>query len=302
MLRKILLGMLFGVGCVYGSHVGITQIVEHPTLNKVRMGVIDELQAAKLEGLTMEFANAHGDVGTSVQIAQKFVGSKADVIVAITTPSAQAAVKASKGRVPVVFGTVTDPEGAKLMLPNVAGTSNRTPVKEQMKMMKRVRPGLKTVGVILNYGEDNSVKQLKAAEGYLNALGVNVKTSAVDNSSGVLMAVKRLMGSVDVIYLMLDNTVASALPVLLKVTREHGVPVFSSFVEAVESGALMGLALDEYDIGRETGKIVLRILKGEKAEDIGVVDPQKVMFAINKKEAERYGVSEEVMKEADVIY
>lgn len=302
MFKKIFLITFLSIHSLCAQHVAITQIVEHPSLNKVRDGIIDVLKSSNIKNLSYETANAHGDAATNVQIAQRFVAQKADIIVAITTPSAQAAVKASSGKIPVVFSTVTDPEGAKLISPFVAGTSNITPVKKQIELIKRAFPKAKTIGIVLNFGEDNSVKQYNQAKIIARELDITIKTSAIENSAEIQMATQRLMGKVDVIYLMMDNTVASALPVLLKIANQHNTPVVSSFVEAVEKGATLGLALDEYEIGRQTGNITLKILQGTSPEKIGTVNPNKIIFAINKEQARKYKIEKQLLIEADQIH
>lgn len=281
---------------LFAKVIGITQITSHQSLDAVQRGVMDVLKAERPED-SIIFANAQGDVSTAVQIAQKFVSDHADVIVAISTPSAQSAIRvASSQGIPVVFASVTDPVGAKLVGDlkhpggNVTGVRNNPPMEKQLDLIKRVLPGVKNIGIAINYGEDNNVFLLNKCQEVAKKLGLTIITAPVDGSSGVATAANHLVNKVDAIFLFQDNTVASALPALLKVTGEHRVPVFSAFPEAVEQGALMAYAFDEYEIGRQAGKIVLRILSGEKPGDIAVEDPQKLDLTVNEKVAEALGV------------
>ena len=114
------------------KRIAITAIVDHPSLNAIRQGVLDQLKAEGFEegkNLQVDFQSAQGNPSTDNQIDKKFAGDNPDVIVAITTPSAQAVAAATK-TIPVVFAGITDPIGAKLIQnwqpsgTNITGTSN----------------------------------------------------------------------------------------------------------------------------------------------------------------------------------
>lgn len=294
---------------IIGKTIGITQITSHDSLDQVRRGVEDTLKKEGNQNKVM-FANAQGNVATAIHIANKFVGEKVDAIVAITTPSAQAAIKAANGKIPVVFATVTDPIGAGLVDnlnrpgKNVTGTRNRPPIEDLLKLMKQVLPKIKSIGIVLNFGESNSVYLVEVIEKLTRLIGVEVFTAAAGSSSEVSIAAKSLVKKVDTILLIENNTVASALPGLLKVTDEAKMPVFSSFCEAVEKGAMLGLAFNEYEIGVQTGKIVQRILNGETPGDIAVEAPLKMDLVINKKVADVLGVNiaAEILQQANQVY
>lgn len=281
--------------------VGITQIVAHESLNKVYKGIIDVLKKEGFEDkkeIDIHFANAHGDMSTAVQIAEQFRAKNPKLIIAITTPSAQAVLNNIQGTsIPLIFATVTDPVGAKLVSSlqnpgkNVTGTRNVAPIRKQLQLLKSVLPELNTIGIVLNYSEDNSVQSLAMVQKEAKTLSIQVVTSATDNSSTVAESLAGIIHKVDAVFLLQDNTVASALPSLLHTAKMAKKPVFSTYVEAVRKGALMGLAYDEYYIGVQTGKIAVKVLKGTKASDIPVEDPHKLDLAINLKTAKDLGIS-----------
>ena len=294
--------------------IAITQIVGHASLDKVRQGVIDELAAngyrdGKAAHIT--FQNAQGSVVVATQIAQHFVAEHPDVIVAIATPSAQAAVNAAKKTaIPVVFATVTDPIQAKLVTNlqhpngNVTGTRNITAVAKQLEQIKQLMPNIKTIGIVLNYGEVNSVQLLHTITEDAAKMNITVKAAATPSSAEAQTAANSIMGQVDALLLLQDNTVASALPAVLKVAEKNNTPVFSTFLDAVQAGALAGVAYDEYAIGKQTGKIVVQILRGKKPGDIAVTDPNNVETAINLTTAKQLhlNLSKETLKQFKVIY
>ena len=257
------------------------------------------------------FENAYGNIATAAQIAQKFVSNHADVIIAIATPSAQTAIRAARDtHTPVVFATVTDPLKAQLISDlkhpgqNVTGTRNAPMVDKQIDLLRQTFPQLKSIGIILNYAEDNSVQLLQAINVYCKPLDIHVAAVAANTSAEVQTATKNLVGKADVLFLLQDNTVAAALPAVLKVAIDNKIPVFASYIEAVKAGALFGLAYDEYGIGYQTGLIAARILSGTRPGDIAVEDPKKIILAINQHTARQLGVTfkPELLKKAQYVF
>ncbi len=278
--------------------VAITQIVEHPALDACRKGVEDELAAqgfAVGDTLDWSYESAQGNPGTAAQIARKFVGDAPDVIVAISTPSAQAVVAATKD-IPVVFTAVTDPLGAKLIDDlqqpggNVTGMTDLSPIARHLDLIARITPNAKRIGVISNPGEANSVTLVTLIKEHAPARGMTVVQAAAPRSNDVLSAARSLVGKVDAIYVPTDNTVVSALEGVIKTGIENKLPVYAGDTDSVPRGAIAALGFNYYDVGRQTGAIVARILKGEKPGDIPVEGVQKTELAVNLKSAQAMGV------------
>lgn len=304
-LRKLLAGSLllasgFTAALAQAEvSVAITQIVEHPSLDAIRQGVQDELAERGYvvgENLNWDFQSAQGSPATAAQVARKFAGDAPDVIVAITTPSAQTAVSAARG-IPVVFAAVTDPVGAKLVKaldqPTrwVTGTTDMLPMDQHMALVKKIVPDAKKVGVIFNPGEANSVSSVQAVHKAAPAQGMSVVEAAATKSSDVLASARSLVGKVDAIYLPIDNTVISALEAVLKVAERADIPVITGDTDSVARGAVAAVGFDYYQVGRQTGVIVERILKGESPKNIPVEGVQIMDLVLNPAAAERMGVT-----------
>lgn len=278
--------------------VAITQIVEHPALDSCRKGVKDVLAEAGYvvgKNLKWDFENAQGNVATAAQIAKKFVGEQPDVIVAIATPSAQA-VAASTKTIPVVFSAVTDPVAARLVSNwakpggNVTGISDMAPIDKHLAMIKRIVPGVKRLGVLYNPGEVNSVSSLAAVKKAAPALGIEVFEGPATKSSEVLAAARSLVGKVDAFYVPTDNTVVSAFEAVVKVGIDAQIPVFAADTDSVPRGAIAALGFNYYQVGRETGDIVVNILKGANPGDIPVSGVKKMDLWVNTASAAKMGV------------
>ena len=218
------------------------------------------------------------------------------MIVPISTPSAQAVVGATK-EIPVVFTAVTDPVGAKLVADpkhpggNVTGMSDLSPIGKHLDLIKEIMPAAKTLGVIYNPGEANSLTLLELLKAEAPARGLAIEEAPAPKSSDVLPAAQSLVGKVDAIYVPTDNTVVTALEAIVQVGRQNKLPVFAGDTDSVPRGAIAALGFNYGDVGRQTGKIVVRVLKGEKPGDIPVEGVEITELFVNPGRPRRWGSS-----------
>ncbi len=287
--------------------VAITAIVEHPALDAARKGVIDALSAEGFseDKIKIQFQSAQGNPATAGQIARKFIGDQPNAIVAIATPSAQAVIAATK-TIPVVFSAVTDPVAAKLVSSwqpsgtNVTGVSDILPLEPQIDLMLKIKPEAKRVGMVFSPGEVNSTTIVKEMRAALEKRGMSLVDAAAARSVDVATAAKSLVGKVDIIYTSTDNNVVSALESLIAVANQAKIPVVAAEADIVKRGAIASLGMNYYDMGRQTGNIVARILKGEKPGNIAPQRGDQLSLTLNLQAAKAQGVtlSEALLKEA----
>jgi putative ABC transport system substrate-binding protein len=291
--------------------VAITQIIAHESLDKVRDGIIDQLKERYHNDIKLILSDAGGNMVTATQIAGNLVASKPDLIIAISTPSAQSVVKAaSKSNIPILFATVTDPIGAKLVEDlkkpgkNVSGTRNLSPVEKQILLIKQTIPSIKKLGVLYSLSEANSVYMLNLTKEIAKAYDIEIIEKAINNSNDVKQASESLFSQIDALFLLQDNIVASSLPLVIKIANQAGKPIFSSYIEAVKQGALAGLAYDEYYIGKQTGDMAIKVLQGISCTELAVEDPAKVELAFNRQTATKLGIviPKELIKQSDRLF
>ena len=291
--------------------VAVTAIVDHPALDAVRKGVEDELKAQGWQAgknLKYQYQSAQGNAATAGQIVRKFIGDKADAIVAIATPSAQAAAAATSS-VPIVFSAVTDPVAAKLVKDlkapggNVTGVSDRLPLAPQVDLMLKVVPTAKRVGIVYSPGEINSTILIKELKAVLAQRGMTLVSAAAPRTVDVQAATKSLVGKVDLIYSSTDNNVVSAYETMVRVATDAKLPMIAADTSSIKRGAVAALGMNYYDMGRQTGKMVVRILKGEKPGSIAVEEGRTTMLELNAKAAREQGatLSAALLKEGKVI-
>lgn len=291
--------------------VAVTAIVEHPALDAVRDGVKDALAAAGYkagENLKFTYQSAQGNPATAAQIARQFAGDAPDAIVAISTPSAQAVASATRD-IPLVFSAVSDPLGAQLIKNmdkpggNVTGLSDMSPVADHVALIREILPSAKTIGYLYNSGEANSVSLLAVLKVEAEKAGLTVVESAATKSADVQGAARALVGRADAIYVPTDNTIISALEGAVAVAGEAKLPLFTADTDSVSRGSLAALGFNYYDVGKQTGDVVVRILKGEKPGDIAVKVADGTDLVINKQAAASMGVTlpESVLKRATKV-
>lgn len=291
--------------------IAITAIVEHPALDAVRKGVIDELKSKGYEegkNLTVDFQSAQGSTANAAQIAKKFAGSNPDVIVAIATPSAQSVVAATK-TIPIVYAGVTDPVAAKLVPgweasnTNVTGVSDELPLEPQIDLMKKLVPAVKNVGYVYSPGEVNSTIVLDQLKAKLSPQGINVVAAPAQRSSDVLTAARSLNGKVDLIYTSLDNNVVSSYESMYKAAVEMKKPLVASDTDSVKRGAVAALGVNYYDLGKKTGDVVFQILNGRKAGEIPSARMETLDLFLSKKNAAAEGTAlpEDLIKQAKEV-
>lgn len=275
-----------------GKVVAITQIVPHPSLDKIRQGIEHEILFEFGDSVKIEFQSAQGNASLATQIAQNFIGQNVDVLVAITTPSAQAMMTANSNNIPLVFAGVTDPIAAKLVNDdgsnklNITGVSDAPDILKQVSLLQEKMPKNSKVGIIYNPGETNSTSHTNALEKELTAAGFKVIKVSAYNATDVLQASQSIIQSVDALMLPNDNTVIAALDAILQTAKNNNIPIFSSDPESVHRGCAACIAPDQYQMGRQAGKLVVKLLKGEKAENMPITKAPAQRF---EKESNKIG-------------
>lgn len=288
--------------------VMIIQNVEHPALNATRQGILDELKA---DNINIVFDSAQGNPTLALQIAQKFVGSAPNVMVGIGTTSTQALMAANQQQsIPIVFSSVTDPKAAKLVAnlkkpeDSITGVSNFIEPGIQFDLFKKILPSLTKIGIIYSPGEPNSTALNEQMKKIAAQKGLTLVFVAANSSADVPQATHSLVAKkVQAIFINNDNVALSAFDSIVKIASEYRIPTFCSDTDMVKQGALAALGPNQYMLGKQTGKIIRKVLAGEKIETLPILYPEKTELLINLKQATALGISvpESLLSEAAEI-
>jgi len=271
-------------------NIGITQIVEHPALDDTRKGLLDALEKNGYgpDKIKIIYKNAQGDFGTAQMIGQEFNGS-VDIGVAISTPSAQALVNAMKEK-PVFFSVVTYPETSGILQKNVTGVSDRTPIKKQILLMKELLPNAKRIGTIYNTSEKNSSDTTKELKKLGEAEGYEVTIVGITNINEISNALDILLDKVDILYTSTDNMIASSYPLIVEKCKKKDIPIIGATKSFVEQGALASESISEYEVGYQTGEMIIKYLKGMEIKDIPYEIVNKSERIINEDVAKKFNI------------
>ena len=279
--------------------IGISQFITHQSLDATREGFVDELaKQGYVEGKNIEIdlQNAQGEQRNLKTISQQLAESS-DVVLAIATPSAQSLANTTQ-TTPVIFSAVTDPVSAKLVESrehpggNVTGTSDQSSdaISTQINLIKKVLPKAKTIGILYTQSEPNSVVQKDEAKRLLEEKGFTVVEKTILDSNNVKAAAESLMAEVEMVFVPTDNIISSTMETVKQVSIKHKVPVFGGSTEMVAVGGLYNYGTNYEELGRQTARMLVRVLKGEKPENIAVELPEKLELHTNKEMADALGI------------
>ena len=279
--------------------IGISQFITHQSLDATREGFVDELaKQGYIEGKNIEIdlQNAQGEQRNLKTISQQLAESS-DVVLAIATPSAQSLANTTQ-TTPVIFSAVTDPVSAKLVESrehpggNVTGTSDQSSdaISTQINLIKKVLPKAKTIGILYTQSELNSVVQKDEAKRLLEEKGFTVVEKTILDSNNVKAAAESLMAEVDMVFVPTDNIISSTMETVKQVSIKHKVPVFGGSTEMIAVGGLYNYGTNYEELGRQTARMLIRVLKGEKPENIAVELPEKLELHTNQEMADALGI------------
>ena len=279
--------------------IGISQFITHQSLDATREGFVDELaKQGYVEGKNIEIdlQNAQGEQRNLKTISQQLAESS-DVVLAIATPSAQSLANTTQ-TTPVIFSAVTDPVSAGLVESrehpggNVTGTSDQSSdaISTQINLIKKVLPKAKTIGILYTQSEPNSVVQKDEAKRLLEEKGFTVVEKTILDSNNVKAAAESLMTEVDMVFVPTDNIISSTMETVKQVSIKHKVPVFGGSTEMIAVGGLYNYGTNYEELGRQTARMLVRVLKGEKPENIAVELPEKLELHTNQEMADALGI------------
>ena len=282
--------------------IGISQFAEHGSLDNCREGFLQGLEEEGIvegENLTVDYKNAAADMGTASQISDTFVSDKVDMICAIATPTAQSAYNAAMDTdIPVIYTAVTDPVAAELAdeegnpAGNVTGTSDELPIKAQLEMIRAMLPDARKIGIMYTTSEANSISALETYKELAGDYDFEIVEKGITATADISLAADDLLSQVDCMTNLTDNTVVASLPTILEKANEKGIPIFGSEIEQVKIGCLAAEGLDYIALGKQTGQMAAKVLKGEaEASELPYETITEPGFYVNTKVAENLGIT-----------
>ncbi len=293
------------------KNIGIIQYTAHPALDAARDGFIAQLEEAGYkdgENCTIDIQNAQADQSNLKTISQKFVNDGKDLIFAIATPAAQSVAAETKD-IPILVSAVTDPaasglaESNEVPNTNVSGTSDLTPVKEQIDLLKQILPEAKKIAIMYCSGEQNSVIQAEMAKEAAEEVGLETEELTVSNTNDVAQVTESAVGKFDAIYIPTDNILASSMPLVSSITNPKKLPLIVGEQGMVEGGGLASVAVDYTELGKLTGTMAVDIFNGADIKTMPIQYAPNPQLIINETAAAELGITipDEVKSSAEVV-
>lgn len=288
--------------------IGVLQLVQHTALDQSNEGFIAALDAAGLN-YEVDQQNASGEQTNCLTIAEKLVSDKSDLILAIATPAAQAVAGVTED-IPILVTAVTDPAASGLVNDNanpgvnVSGTSDLTPVKEQIDLLHQILPEAKTVGLLYCSAESNSEIQIQMAKEACDAVGLGYEEFTVPGSNEIQTVVESMVGKVDVIYSPTDNVIAAGMTTVAMVATDNGIPCIVGEAGMVAAGGLATYGIDYYQLGYMAGEQAVEILVNGAditTMPIGYLPAERCELTVNKTTAEALGIDISALENAVIV-
>ncbi|MFV4926851.1 tryptophan ABC transporter substrate-binding protein [Lactobacillus delbrueckii subsp. allosunkii] len=273
--------------------VGVLTLMRHPALDEIYRGYKAGLAKSGYK-VKIDYQNANNDQSNLKTMAEKLVNSQDQVLFGITTPSSQALANATKKK-PIVLGAVTDPKGAGLVKNNkrpggnITGVSDRAPIKQQLKLIQRFLPRLKTLGIIYTSSDSSAVSGYKQIVSYCKQMGINYKAYSISNSNDLNQVSQQMLTQVDAVIVPTDNTIAGAMQTLVKNANAAKKPVFPAAGTMVKDGGLATYSVDQYQLGLIGAKMTVQILQGKKPGNMAIRYVEHGTPYLNLKEAKKLG-------------
>lgn len=279
--------------------IGIVQLAEHPALDEATRGFKEFLTEKLGDKVQFNVQNAQGEQTNCTTIVNQFVSSKVDLIMANATNAVKAAREATSD-IPVVGTSVTDYVFSGLVASNeapganVTGASDMNPVNVQVQLMKTLCPEVKTVGIVINSGEENSAIQAEEAKTAFEAEGFAVKIYSVADTNEIQTVVTAACNEVEAFYEPTDNLIAANVPTMSNITTAAGKPVICGEGGMCESGFLATYAISYYELGRAAGEQAFNILVNgadPATTPIFFFDVSQLTLVVNEQNAAELGIT-----------
>ncbi|WCT59752.1 tryptophan ABC transporter substrate-binding protein [Limosilactobacillus vaginalis] len=275
--------------------VGVLTLMHHPALDQIYKGYVDELAKEGYhngKNIKIEYENANGDQSNLKTMANTLTNNNPTVLFGITTPAAQALAN-STTKTPIIFGGVSNPQGAGLVKNNqhpggnISGVSDLAPIHQQLTLIKQFVPNLKTLGVIYTSNDSSGVTGYHQIARECKKMNIKLKAYSISNSNDLNQVSQQMVSQVDAVIVPTDNTVAGAMQTLVKNADAANKPVFPATDTMVKQGGVATYSVNQYKLGVMGAKMTVKVLKGEKVGNLPIEYVRRGEPVLNLKQAQK---------------
>ena len=301
--------MVIGVGMFAAPRIGLSQAAP-PVMRRIGIltplgpdsyrqlaGALRDLGYEDGKNVRLLLRSAESDYTRLPALARELVEAKADVIVAINTPSARAAIDATM-TIPIIMTHVGDPIGSgfvtSLARPggNVTGVSNLMGElgSKRLAVLHELLPGAKRIAVLYNPVDPVTEPQIRDVKAAAPKLGVELRFYPVKTPAGLPETFNTLLEWRAQGAIWLNGQHQSYQTGTIALAAKHKLPVMAGQAQDVDQGGLLGFSADLAEMYKRTASHVDKILKGVKPGDLPVEQPTQFELAVNLKTAKALGI------------
>ncbi|MDD3846589.1 MAG: ABC transporter substrate binding protein [Syntrophorhabdaceae bacterium] len=280
--------------------LALFQFTDNVILDTCARGVLDGLRKSGVlekENIVVDHKMAHGEFPTAQSIAQEMVSRNYDYIVTVSTISLQVTANHNK-KIPHIFAAVTDPIKAGVATSftnhpaNLTGLATPQPVEATVRLMRKVFPGAKVIGMIWSPAEVNSEICTVMTRAAAKKHGFKVVEVQITGTQEIDQALRSILSSEpDIFFTSGDTTVSAVIPSVAQKLRQKKIPYVTNTPADIDSGVFMCLGADYYDVGLKAADIAVRIVRGEKPAAIPIVSYVPEQLTLNLSLAKEYGIT-----------
>jgi putative ABC transport system substrate-binding protein len=275
--------------------VAIVKSWDLPEYNTAIGGFLDTMSQQRVKCKTATY-NLQGQTEGGEQVVGKIRASKPDLILTVGSRATEVMSKNFRST-PIVFSMVLYPVASAFVAnidkpgENVTGAAMDVPIERQLRVLLRIMPKLKRVGVL--YSPDETLPVIEEARRVARSMNMQMIAEPVDAEGDVPDALGRLdKQKIEALWSVADGKVFTrpSTRYVIEYVLHRGIPFMGPHNGFVKAGALVALTADYRDNGRQAGEIAVQILNGAKPESIAVGTPRKVEMALNLQVAGSIGL------------
>ena len=305
-LLFVMIMMLIMVGCKKVEfRIGIVQYVSAGALDSAREGIEEALKEGGFvngKNVKITVYNPQAKQEDLATMAEQAIQDN-DLVFAIATPVAlvlKAEAEKQGSDIPILFTAVTDPVASGIIASatkpggNISGTSDMNPVADQIALAKELGITVNKVGIVFTSSESNSLIQANLADAKCKELGFTLVQRQISTVNDLQSAVTDLVENekVDVMYIPTDNIVADNMNTVATICNNNKVITICGEEGLVNAGGIVTLGINYKELGKLTGEMAVKVLKGEaKVGDLAVATLTKFELVINKAKATEAGIT-----------
>lgn len=258
--------------------------------------------------------NVNGNREGVAVLVREFIQQHYDLILAVTTPVALEVKKATSGRkIPVLFTSVSDPVGSKIVdslkTPggNISGVSHIAfpLMMKRLLLFHEAFPAMKRVAVFHNPEEPFLKGHIAQFFKMASAdAGIEMVDIRVRNAAEMKTACRRLSKvDVDSIFMVPDPLPMTMFSDVLACSRREKLPLMVIDNILLAKGGVMGYSPDLYDVGFQAAGMAAHVFQGVKVGSLPVQNPDTIKLVVSLKEAKSLAlpISRDILRRADEV-